>query len=52
MAQSLGYKVTLAADAHSTFDTTILPADKIIAHHNRLLAGIVERVVPVAEIAF
>jgi nicotinamidase-related amidase len=52
VAQSLGYKVTLAADAHSTFDTPILPADKIIAHHNRLLSGIVERVVPVAEIAF
>jgi hypothetical protein len=44
--------VTLAADAHSTFDNPILPADKIIAHHNRLLSGIVERVMPVAEIAF
>lgn len=52
VAQTLGYKVTLAADANSTFDTPILPADKIIAHHNRLLSGIVERVVPVAEIAF
>lgn len=52
VAQTLGYKVTLAADAHSTFDNPVLPADKIIAHHNRLLSGIVERVVPVAEIAF
>ena len=52
VAQSLGYKVTLAADAHSTFHTPILPADKIIAHHNPLLSGIVERVAPVAEIAF
>ena len=52
VAQTLGYKVTLAADAHSTFDTPVLPADKIIAHHNRLLAGIVERVVPVSEISF
>ena len=52
VAQTLGYKVTLAADAHSTFDTPILPADKIIAHHNGLLAGIVQRVVPVAEISF
>ena len=52
VAQSLGYKVTLAADAHSTFDNPVLPADKIIAHHNRLLSGIVERVVPIAEIAF
>lgn len=52
VAQSLGYKVTLAADAHSTFDSPVIPADKIIAHHNRLLAGIVERVAPVAEIRF
>ena len=52
VAQSLGYKVTLAADAHSTFDSPVIPADKIIAHHNRLLAGIVERVVPAAEIRF
>lgn len=52
VAQTLGYKVTLAADAHSTFDNPVLPADKIIAHHNRLLSGIVERVVPVAEIGF
>jgi hypothetical protein len=41
-----------AADAHSTFDTPILSADKIVAYHNRLLSGIVERVVPVSEIAF
>jgi nicotinamidase-related amidase len=51
VAQSLSYKVTLAADAHSTFDNAILPADKIIAHHTRLLAGIVERVVPSSEIS-
>lgn len=52
VAQTLGYRVTLAADAHSTFDNPVLPADKIIAHHNRLLSGIVERVAPVAEIKF
>lgn len=52
VAQTLGYGVTLAADAHSTFDNPVLPADKIIAHHNRLLSGIVERVAPVAEIKF
>lgn len=52
VAQSLGYKVTLAADAHSTFDNPVLPAEKIISHHNRVLSGIVERVVPVAEIKF
>ena len=52
VAQTLGYNVTLAADAHSTFDTPIIPADKIIAHHNRLLSGIVAAVKPAAEIAF
>jgi len=52
VAQSLGYKVTLAADAHSTFDNPVLSAHKIIAHHNRLLSGIVESVRPAAEIAF
>ena len=52
VAQSLGYAVTLAGDAHSTFDNPVLDARKIIEHHNRLLSGIVERVMPAAEIAF
>ena len=52
VAQSLGYAVTLARDAHSTFDGPGLAADKIIDHHNRVLSGIVERVVPAADIAF
>jgi len=38
-AFSLGYRVVLAADAHSTFDTPILPAEKIIAHHSQVLGG-------------
>lgn len=50
VAQTLGYKVTLAADAHSTFDNSVLNADKIIAHHNRVLSGIVEAVKPAADI--
>lgn len=37
-AVSLGYKVTLVSDAHTTFDSPVLPAEKIIAHHNRTLA--------------
>jgi nicotinamidase-related amidase len=51
VAQTLGYAVTLASDAHSTFDNPVLAAPKIIEHHNRLLGGIVERVMPSAEIA-
>jgi Isochorismatase family len=36
-AAALGYKVTLVSDAHTTFDSPVLPAEKIIAHHNRTL---------------
>lgn len=52
VAQSLGYSVTLASDAHSTFDNAVLGAEKIIQHHNRVLSGIVEKVAPAADIAF
>ena len=52
VAQSLGYTVTLAGDAHSTMDNGVLKADQIIRHHNRVLSGIVEKVAPTAEIAF
>jgi nicotinamidase-related amidase len=38
-AVGLGYKVTLVADAHSTFDSIELPAERIIAHHNNTLGG-------------
>ena len=38
-AFSFGYDVTLVSDAHSTWGTEVLSADKIIAHHNRTLAG-------------
>ncbi len=32
-----GYKVALASDAHSTFDSNVLKAPEIIAHHNVVL---------------
>ena len=38
-AAAQGYKVVLVADAHTTFDSSVLPAEKIIAHHNQTLAG-------------
>ena len=38
-AFSLGYKVTLVKDTHSTLDTPILSATQIIEHHNRVLSG-------------
>lgn len=36
-AFSLGYKVTLVRDAHSTWDSANLKADQIINHHNNVL---------------
>ena len=37
-ALALGYHVTLAGDAHSTVDNEVLPAERITAHHNWVLA--------------
>ncbi|RIK16935.1 MAG: hypothetical protein DCC51_13005 [Anaerolineae bacterium] len=49
-AFSLDYSVILAADAHSTFDG-VIPAEQIIAHHNRVLGAFAE-VVPASTISF
>jgi nicotinamidase-related amidase len=38
-AVTLGYDVTLVADAHLSRDTEVLTAPQIIAHHNQLLDG-------------
>jgi nicotinamidase-related amidase len=38
-ASLLGYKVILVSDAHSTWDSELLSAENIIAHHNNVLAG-------------
>jgi aminoglycoside 6'-N-acetyltransferase len=34
-AVALNYRVTMACDAHTTYDTEVLPAAQIVAHHNR-----------------
>jgi nicotinamidase-related amidase len=36
-AASLGYKVNLVGDAHSTYDHDHLRAEQIVAHHNHIL---------------
>lgn len=36
-AIALGYDVTLVSDAHSTLDSSVLPAEKIIEHYNHVL---------------
>lgn len=35
-AVGLDYDVTIVSDAHTTYDTPILSAEQIIAHHNRI----------------
>jgi len=46
-----GYKVVLAADAHTTFDAPHLKAPDIVAHHNAVLRGFAT-VTASAEIRF
>ena len=36
-AFSLGYKIELAGDSHSTTDSNVLTAEQIINHHNEVL---------------
>ena len=51
MAFGLGHDVTLAADAHGTWDDGDLSAAQIIAHHNSVMGGGFADVVPVAGIS-
>jgi nicotinamidase-related amidase len=51
-AYSLGYDVTLVEDAHSTWDTDLLTAPQIIAHHNDVLGGWFTELKEASEIEF
>ena len=51
-AFSLGYDVTLAADAHGTWDEGGLSAAQIVAHHNEVMGNGFAEVVPSGEISF
>ncbi len=51
-AKALGYEVVLAADAHTTFDNKVLPAERIVAHHNNSLDGAFARLSNAADIGF
>lgn len=51
-ASDLGYKVVLAEDGHTTFDTPVLSAAQIIAHHNRTLDGSFVELAAAGDIAF
>jgi nicotinamidase-related amidase len=47
-----GYRITVACDAHTTFDSKLLPAETIIAHTQHIWNGRFATLVPAAEIAF
>jgi len=51
-AFDLGYKVVLAKDGHTTFDTPDLSAAQIIAHHNRTLDGSFVELAAAGDITF
>lgn len=51
-ASGLGYDVTLAADAHGTWDEGGLTAAQIVAHHNAVMDGDFAEVVPASEVYF
>jgi nicotinamidase-related amidase len=38
-AYSLGFDVTVVEDGHSTMDSSVLDASKIVAHHNQIFSG-------------
>ncbi len=50
-AFGLGYEVTLAADAHGTWDDETLTAAQIVAHHNEVMANGFADVVSSVEVS-
>ena len=51
-AAALDYRVVLVADGHTTYDTPVLGADLIIAHHNRLLSRAFVELVEARQVRF
>jgi len=51
-AFSLGYGVTLAADAHGTWDSDLLSAAQVISHHNEVMGNGFAEVASSGEISF
>ncbi|HVW51940.1 MAG TPA: cysteine hydrolase family protein [Trinickia sp.] len=51
-AADLGFQPVLVADAHTSMDTPVLSAQRIIDHHNRTLNGPFVRLVSTAECEF
>ena len=51
-AKALNYRVALVTDGHTTFDTPVITADLIIAHHNRLLSSAFVDLVNAEQVRF
>lgn len=51
-AFSLGFDSILASDAHTTYDSKILKAKEIIAHHNSVIGGRFAKLAKAEEIDF
>jgi nicotinamidase-related amidase len=51
-AYSLGYRVILVEDAHSTWDSEHLTASQVIEHHNAVLGGWFAELKALGEIEF
>jgi nicotinamidase-related amidase len=51
-ARALNYRVALVADGHTTYDTPVIAADLIIAHHNRLLSRAFVELVEADQVRF
>ncbi|MBY0321160.1 MAG: cysteine hydrolase [Reyranella sp.] len=51
-AVALGYRVVLVADGHTTWDTPVMDAERIVAHHNRLLGQGFADVVAADDVTF
>jgi len=47
-----GYRVALVSDGHTTFDTPVLKAEQIIAHHNQLFGHGFLEVVAADDVRF
>lgn len=51
-AVALGYRVALVADGHTTYDSPVLRAADIVAHHNRLLSSGFVKLVDAEQVRF
>lgn len=51
-AKERGFDIRLVADGHTTFDTPVLAANQIVAHHNQTLDGTFAQLVEAKDVCF